>query len=62
MFFIFFSSTSGAGMDLSSRKSREQWESTVCKTVIDPVLQVSLDTDKSQEGNTLNHKSLKNTD
>ncbi|KAK9965830.1 hypothetical protein ABG768_004896 [Culter alburnus] len=31
--------TSGAGVDLSSRKSREQWESTVCKTVIDPVLQ-----------------------
>ncbi|XP_056089655.1 E3 ubiquitin-protein ligase rnf213-beta [Rhinichthys klamathensis goyatoka] len=31
--------TSGAGVDLSSRKSREQWESTVCKTVISPVLQ-----------------------
>ncbi|XP_077056473.1 E3 ubiquitin-protein ligase rnf213-beta isoform X2 [Siphateles boraxobius] len=31
--------TSGAGVDLSSRKSREQWENTVCKTVISPVLQ-----------------------
>lgn len=45
-FKIFFPSSSGAGVNLSSRKSREQWESTVCKTVIDPVLQVSLDTDK----------------
>lgn len=31
--------TSGAGVVLSSRKSREQWESTMCTTVISPVLQ-----------------------
>uniref|UniRef100_A0A9J7YJS3 RING-type E3 ubiquitin transferase n=1 Tax=Cyprinus carpio carpio TaxID=630221 RepID=A0A9J7YJS3_CYPCA len=34
----FLQTTSGAGVDLSTRKSREQWETTVCKTVISPVL------------------------
>ncbi|KAF4106371.1 E3 ubiquitin-protein ligase rnf213-beta-like isoform X3 [Onychostoma macrolepis] len=35
----FLQTTSGAGVDLSTRKSREQWETTVCKSVISPVLQ-----------------------
>ncbi|XP_039521132.1 E3 ubiquitin-protein ligase rnf213-beta isoform X4 [Pimephales promelas] len=35
----FLQNTAGAGVDLSTRKSREQWEITVCKTVISPVLQ-----------------------
>uniref|UniRef100_A0A8C1NX99 RING-type E3 ubiquitin transferase n=1 Tax=Cyprinus carpio TaxID=7962 RepID=A0A8C1NX99_CYPCA len=34
----FLQTTSGAGVDLSKRKYREQWETTVCKTVISPVL------------------------
>jgi len=48
MFDIFLPSTWGAGVDLSTRKSREQWEITACKTVISPVLQVSLDPFKYQ--------------
>ncbi|XP_050980097.1 LOW QUALITY PROTEIN: E3 ubiquitin-protein ligase rnf213-beta-like [Labeo rohita] len=35
----FLQTTTGADMDLSTRKSREQWETTVCKSVISPVLQ-----------------------
>ncbi|XP_051523957.1 E3 ubiquitin-protein ligase rnf213-beta-like isoform X2 [Myxocyprinus asiaticus] len=31
--------TTGGVQDLSSRRSREQWESTVCNSVISPVLQ-----------------------
>ncbi|XP_043109399.1 E3 ubiquitin-protein ligase rnf213-beta isoform X2 [Puntigrus tetrazona] len=36
---MFLQTTSGAGVDLSTRKLREQWETTVCKSVISPVLQ-----------------------
>ncbi|XP_052426303.1 E3 ubiquitin-protein ligase rnf213-beta [Carassius gibelio] len=39
IFSQFLQTTSGAEMDLSTRKSREQWETTVCKTAISPVLQ-----------------------
>ncbi|XP_026078195.1 E3 ubiquitin-protein ligase rnf213-beta isoform X1 [Carassius auratus] len=39
IFSSFLQTTSGAGVDLATRKSREQWETTVCKTVINPVLQ-----------------------
>uniref|UniRef100_A0A673JVR7 RING-type E3 ubiquitin transferase n=1 Tax=Sinocyclocheilus rhinocerous TaxID=307959 RepID=A0A673JVR7_9TELE len=39
IFSKFLQTTSGADVDLSTRKSREQWETTVCKTAISPVLQ-----------------------
>ncbi|XP_057214799.1 E3 ubiquitin-protein ligase rnf213-beta-like isoform X2 [Triplophysa rosa] len=35
----FLETNTGGNQDLSSRRSREQWESTVCNSVINPVLQ-----------------------
>ncbi|XP_051967995.1 E3 ubiquitin-protein ligase rnf213-beta-like [Xyrauchen texanus] len=35
----FLQTTRGDVLDLSSRRSREQWETTVCKSVISPILQ-----------------------